>query len=168
MKKRNINKEPNIIKYKNEDTNEIKKLLLILLGIVVIVFLLFFITSKYLLKDGFQNTKPTQVENISYDKVNVGTIFNRPYDEYFVFAFDSTLENASYYNAIISNYTGKIKVYTLDLSIPKNHEYAKETANKNAKNVSELAFAEVNLIHIKDGKIVDYLDNISDIEKKLK
>lgn len=168
MKRRSKKSEPNIIKYRNEDTNEIKKLLLILLGIIIIVALLFFITSKFLLKDGLHNTEPTTVENINYDKISVGTIFNRPYDEYLVFVFDSTKEESAYYNALVSNYSGNMKIYTLDLSIPKNHEYVKESANKTAKTVSELAFTDVNLIHIKDGKILEYLDNISNIEKKLK
>lgn len=172
MKKKikiNKQKEKRIIKYKNEDTNEIKKLLLILLGIIAIVALLFFITSKYLLKDGFQKeVTPTKDIEISYTSVDVGTMFNRPYDEYYVFAFDSVDDNSSYYNALIGTYTGKEKVYILDLSIPKNNVYIKEKANKNAQSISELAFEKTNLIHIKNGKIIEYLTDIKDIEKKLK
>lgn len=173
MKKESINttkkSKQKIIKYKNEDTNEIKKLLLILLGIIAIVFLLFFITSKYLLKDGFQKEQPsTKSVEIDYTSVDVGTMFNRPYEEYLVFAFNANDDNNAYYHALISTYTGKVKLYSLDLSILKNKEYVKEEANKEAKNISELAFGKLNLIHIKNGKIVEYLTDIKDIEKKLK
>lgn len=173
MKTKNIKNDKKnaqkVIKYQNEDTNEIKKLILILLGIIIIVFLLFFITSKYLLKDGFQkSTSETKQVEISYSTLNVGMLFNRPYEQYLVFAYDKTNSDSAYYNALISAYTGKEKIYTLDLSIPKNKEYIKEKANKNAKNVAELAFEEVNLIEIKNGRIVDFLTDIKEIEKRLK
>ena len=169
MKKTTKKNEPQLIKYQNEDTNEIKKLLLILICIVAIVFLLFFITSKYLLKDGFQNNDVTSDNvEIIYNRVDVGTMFNRPYDEYYVFAFDSKSDDSDYYNALMNRYSGNTKIYTLDLSIPKNSVYVKEKANKAAKNVSDLAFTSVNLIHIKNGKIDSYLDDIKEIEKKLK
>ncbi len=171
MKKTNIKEKKNnqtVIKYKNEETSEIKKLLIILLGIIVVVFLLFFITSKYILKDGFQNDDKASSIEIVYNKVDVGTMFNRPYEEYLVFAFDSTSKDSNYYNALIATYSGKEKIYTLDLSIPKNKAYVKEKANTSAKSASDITFASVNLIHIKNGKITEFITNIEEIEKRLK
>ncbi len=178
MKKKNEKKQKKIVPVKsslikdvNEDTNQIKKFAIILLGVALIAVLLYFLTAKYLVKDEFQgDDKASSEVNISYDLVNGGNVFNRPYDEYYVFAYNPTEARAVYYASLISNYKeiGKKKIYFMDLSLDINKQYVKEKSNKEASKPSELELIDPTLILIKDGKISKYYDEEETIIEKLK
>lgn len=171
MKKKNkdvktIKKET--IKYVNEDTDQIKKFIFILIGVSIIAALLYFVTAKYLVKDKFQDDKETKEEvTLGYDMVRLGNVFNRPYDEYFVFAYDATNHKASYYAALLSNYK-KNKIYFMDLSIKTNKKAVGDVGNKIATKPDELSIKEPTLMLIKDGKISNYYEGIEEIENVLK
>lgn len=49
MEKKKIkgNKKSEVIKYVNEDTNQMKKFVFILIGVAVIALLLYFLTAKF-------------------------------------------------------------------------------------------------------------------------
>lgn len=172
MKKNNGSKkvEPTIIKNVNEDTNEVKKFIIILVGVALVAVLLYFVSSKVLIKDGVKNddTKDTEV-SFSYSTVDVGNVFNRPYKEYYVYAFDIESLKASYYTSLTSGIKNEEhKVYFLNLASELNKAYVGEKSNKDAKNAKELSLVEPTLIKIADGKIVKYLDKLEDIESELK
>jgi hypothetical protein len=153
------------IKYVNEDTNEVKKFVYILIGVAIIVVLLYFLTAKYLVKDNFQSTDDdtTEVE-ITYDTVNVGNVFNRPYDTYYVFAYDSSESKAIYYATFVNNFDDDNgKLYFLDLSTEINKKYVGENGNSKATKTSELSLKSPTLIQIKNGKIVNYYEDIDEI-----
>ena len=158
-----------VIKYANEDTNEIKKFALILVGVAVIAVLLYFVTAKYLVKDNFQSKDNTPAsEDITYNAVKGGTLFNRPYDEYYVLAYDKSDETSPYYSVLTSLYDGETKLYTMDLSLDVNKQYIGEKGNAKATKPSELSIINPTLILIKDGKILKYYegkDTIADILK---
>lgn len=163
-------KNPTLIREVNEDTNQMKKFFLILLCVAIITLLLYFLTAKYLVKDNFQD-KQEEVSEVefSYDTVNVGNVFNRPYDSYYVFAYDSSSNYASYYATLLSNFKeSETPIYFLDLSVELNKKYVKETSNPSASKPSELSLKEPTLILIKDGKISKYYEDISKIEEVLK
>lgn len=167
-KKNNVKKvDVEIIRDINEDTDQIKKFIFILIGVAIVAVLLYFISSRYVIKDGVDSDETLASETISYDKVDVGNVFNRPYDEYYVMAYDPDSLKASYYAALLNNFTDD-KIYFLDLSIEINKKYVGETSNKKATVPSELSLTEPTLIKIKDGKIAKYLDTLDDIEKELK
>jgi len=167
MKRKSIkNKEvkPSVIKDINEDTNEVKKLIFILLGVVLIALLLYFITAKYLVKDNFQSEEEATAEiTITYDTVKAGNLFNRPYDEYYVFAYDSSSTSANYYSTLLNKYNGDTKIYYLDLSVEVNKQYVGETGNSKASNVSELSIVDPTLILIKNGSINEYYEGKTSI-----
>lgn len=151
--------KPGVIKYVNEDTNEIKKFVLILLGVALIAVILFFVTAKYIVKDRFQDNKSTVTsDTIDYSSIDAGTLFNRPYNEYYVIAYDTEAPEAAYINIVKSSVASKGKVYYMDLSIESNKKYVGETGNKNATNASELKLVNPTLIHIKSGKIANYYE----------
>jgi hypothetical protein len=153
------------IKYVNEDTNEIKKFIYILIGVAIIVVLLYVLTAKYLVKDNFQSEEgdTTEVE-ITYDTVNVGNVFNRPYDNYYVFAYDSSDAKAVYYATFVNNFDDDNgKLYFLDLSTDINKKYVSEEGNSKATKSSELALKSPTLIEIKNGKISGYYEDIDEI-----
>ena len=173
MKKRELKtskeNKSGVIKYVNEDTNEIRKFILILGCVALIAVILYFVTAKYLVKDRFQEKTNTIVEEtISYDTVKGGSLFNRPYDEYYVLAYEKDNTDASYYAALVNNYSGDIKIYTMDLSLETNKQYTGEKGNSSATNASELSLVSPTLIFIKDGKISKYYEGKDDITDALK
>ncbi|MGN1378799.1 MAG: hypothetical protein ACI4XR_00135 [Bacilli bacterium] len=169
-KKNNINK----VKNKNTDTidNEIVRFIIIFFIIAVVVIGLYFLSKSIVDKRNSDNNTTETIE-IAYDKLNVGMIFNRPYDEYYVMIYDSNIEQAVYYSTILTKYKNtdnSIKIYYCDLSEKVNSVYYSETenGNTNASNINELSFGNLTLIKIKNGKIALYLEDIEDIKKELK
>lgn len=166
--KNNLKSTNTVIKDINEDTNQIKKFIIILIGVALVSVLLYFISSKYLVKDGVEKESESTPEVISYSRVNVGNVFNRPYDEYYVFAYDPESLEASYYASLLNNFSIKAgKIYFLDLSVDINKRAISDTSNKEAKNASELKIKEPTLIKIKNGKIDLYLDTRDAIDKEI-
>lgn len=179
MKKENEKKvkkvkalESTLIKNVNDDTDQIKKFAYILIGVAIVALLLYVFSSKILIKDGVnkKSDKDTNAsETITYATVDVGNVFNRPYDEYYVLAYDPDSLKASVYSTIMMNTSEeKGKIYFLNLGSDINKPYVKEESNKKATKVSELALKEPTLIKISKGKVEKYLETLEDIEKELK
>ena len=172
MKKKTItekkNKKQEMIKYVNEDTNEVKKFIYILVGVALVAILLYFVSAKYLIKDRFQNKDTDITESINYDDVNIGNVFNRPYDTYFILATDGENLDYPYLMALKQGYKGEEKIYNLDLSLDINKTHTGEVGNRNATNPSELILVNPTLIRINNGTIVGYYEGIEEIESILK
>ena len=101
------------INYESNDIKEIKSLIIITIVVIAIAVGLFFLTN-YL-----NNKKATSNINIDYDTCIVGNMFNRPYNEYYVFLYSSTDKNASTYKGLITSYKDKddaLKVYYVDMN----------------------------------------------------
>ncbi len=170
MKKNNkkIDAKNEVIKQTSDESDQIKTFVYILLGVALITVLLYFLSSKVLIKDGVDKKEESGEVSIAYNNVNVGNVFNRPDDEYYVFAFDPTTTKANYYYALMSNFdTEKTNMYYLDLAVEINKNYIKEESNKNATKASELALKEPTLMLIKKGKIAKYLESEEEIVKEL-
>lgn len=166
MKRNKKNKEAKLIKTINEDTNQVGKFFLILFGLIIIMGLLYVLTSKNLNDNSVESTETT----ISYTTVNVGNVFNRPYDNYYVLAYDLQNDENSLYS-ISNNYmneSGSKKLYTLDLGLKVNQKYVKEVSNKNATKPNELSLTNPTLIEIENGKIIKYYDTVESIQNVLK
>lgn len=170
-KKNKTNKtvEPGLIKNENEESRLIGKLIMILIGVAAVSLLLYFVTAKFLVKDDFQKEEePRKEETIAYTEVNVGNVFNRPYDKYYVFAYDPSSLKASLYASWMANVDKDTKIYFLNLSKEINKSVIGKQSNKNATNSSELSLKEPTLIQISKGKISAYIEDESEIEAKLK
>lgn len=167
-KKENIkNKEPELIKYTNDDTDQVKKFILILVGVAIVAVALYFLSSKVLIKDGVDKEVKDVAETIEYTKVDVGNIFNRPYEEYYVLAYDPNSLSASIYSSLIGTFNKEdSKIYFLDLSTEVNKAYVGD-GNKDATKASEISLKEPTLIKITNGKITAYLEDLESIEKEL-
>lgn len=163
------NEKIGTIKYANEDTNEVKKFALILLGVAIIAVFLYFVTAKYLVKDNFQSKDNTEItEEIGNNTLKGGTLFNRPYDEYYVLCYDKEDESAPYYEVLTNLYSGNVKLYIMDLSLKINEQYIGEAGNSKASKPEELSIVNPTLILIKNGSINKYYegkDNITNILK---
>lgn len=153
-------------KYDSEDTKEIRNLIIIAVILIALAVGLYFLTDS-ILKKKTNNT--TKVE-FDYTECTVGTMFNRPYDEYYVFLFDSTSTSASQYQSLISNYEKKEnskKIYFVDLSIKFNSPYVGEKSNKKPTKASEVQIKDSALILIKNSKVSKYYESVTDYEKVL-
>ena len=152
------------INYESNDTKEIKSLIIITIVVIAIAVGLFFLTN-YL-----NNKKATSNINIDYDTCIVGNMFNRPYNEYYVFLYSSTDKNASTYKGLITSYKDKddaLKVYYVDMNDKFNSAYLSETSNKKPTESSEVKINESALILIKDGKVEKYYESLEDIDVTL-
>ena len=86
---------------------DIKKFLIILTILIVVVVGLYFLSNAIVNKRDNKESNVNTNITISYDTLNVGMIFNRPYDEYYVIAYDSTIDDAIVCSTLITNYTKK-------------------------------------------------------------
>lgn len=152
--------------YVNEDTKEIRNLIIITVVVIALALGLYFLTDKVLNKDTTSDTNA----DVDYTTCLIGNMFNRPYDEYYVFAFSSEDENASKYSSLISTYEKKdkaLKIYKIDLDNNFNKSAVSETSNKKPTSASDVKIKNSALIHIKNGKVVNYYESSSDYEKVL-
>ena len=157
------------IRIDNGDTKEIRNLIIITLVILAIATLLYILTEKVVDKKVNTTTTTAKVE-INYDICTVGTMFNRPYDEYYVFLYDSTSENSDQYNSLLNTYKSKtsaLKIYYVDLSKKFNSTYVADTSNKNPSSPSEVKIKSSALILIKNGKVSKYYETVANYEKVL-
>ena len=164
---KNNNKKIKEQKYVSEDMKEISRLIFITLGIVIIVLGLYFLTDKVALKD---KDNETSSSDFDYSAAIVGTMFNRPYSEYYVFLYDATDDNANQYQSLVSTYEAKEeakKIYFVDLSKSFNSKYLSDKSNPNPTNPSEVQIKDSALVLIKNGKVANYYENVEDYEKVL-
>lgn len=153
------------INYESNDTKEIKSLIIITVVVVVIAVGLFFLTNYLNNKKTSNNTK------IDYDTCIVGNMFNRPYNEYYVFLYSSTDKNASTYKGLITSYKDKddaLKIFYVDMNDKFNAAYLSEASNKKPTDVNEVKIKESALILIKDGKVEKYYESLEDYKNTLK
>jgi hypothetical protein len=162
-------------KYETEEQKEIKKFFIVLIGLVVIILGIYLFTRAFITKDLFDNSSDVTYESgtISYDTAIVGTMLNRPYDEYYVMAFDSEGTKTNYYNTIASSYISSddsLKVYYIDLANELNKSYvASDNDEVTVKftSLDELKLGEVTLIKIKKGKVTKIITDIDSIASEL-
>lgn len=151
-------------KYESNDTKEIKGLIIITLIVILIIIGLFFLTNF------ITNKKDSSSLEFNYDTCLVGTMFNRPYDNYYVFLYSSKDLNASTYRGLITNYSDKDsskKVYYVDLDDYFNKAYLAEESNKNAIGIDDLKIKDSALVYINDGKIVKYYETLEEYKNVL-
>ena len=159
-------------KDKKEETAEdtIKSFGLTLLGVFV------FMGVCYLLVIGMKAlgvfeagyTAPVKGSTeFDYEFIPIGTVFNRSDKNYYVLFdnYESDYTKDPYINSLLDDET--IPVYKVDMSKEENSKYKSETANKNAKNVSELKINDITLVKITNGKISSYIIGRESIEEYL-
>ncbi len=162
-----------------EDENEVKTFIIILVIIVVIVGGIYALT-EYFKKDDKkeENTNTVEKGSINYEKLSVGMLLNRPYDDYYVLVYDSKDDDAILYSTIMSKYMQKssekdyIKIYFCDLNNALNkpyHDVNKDgKSNPKATKIEDLDFGKVTLLKISKGKITNYLEDFEKIKSELK
>lgn len=151
-------------KYENDDIKLIKKLLLILLIIVLVILGLYVFTDKVVMEK--QETNVNEVE-FDYDTATIGTILNRPYDEYMVLLYNSKEDNATYYSTLLAKYTGDEKLYFVDLSLKSSEKYISDTSSGIFISINDAKFSGPTLLKIKNGKVIKFLETKEEIKENL-
>ncbi len=162
-----------------EDEMDIKSFIIILVVIVLIIVGIYFVTSHIQKKNEVEELEVTAGE-IDYEITSVGTILNRPYDEYYVLVYDSKDSAAVKYSGLMARYSEKsnlglkdyIKIYYCDLDNALNKPYYNvnndNKSNPKATKVQDFDFGDLTLLKIKDGKITNYIEDYKTIQEKLK
>ena len=155
------------------DENVIKSMTIITCIIVVLIAIVYGVTE--LLKEKPEEVKEVVAGNINYDKVSVGMLLNRPYDEYYVLVFNSEDSKAILYSTVLTQYLQKEekkKIYFCDLNNNLNSPYYNvnndDKSNPKATKIEDLDFGEITLLKIKNNKINKYIENLDEIKEVLK
>lgn len=160
------------IKITDENDDIIKRFLLLFVIIVIIVIGVYFLTTLLVDKRTPKSDDNTLTGEVNSSIVSVGTMLNRPYNEYYVMVYDADDAEAIYYSSLITNYEKKEnakKIYFCNLGNKLNSDFSAKggESNPEAKTIDELKFGKVTLIKVKDGKINKYIENIDDIKATL-
>lgn len=159
-----------------EEENNIRVLIIIVIVIVVLIGIVYGITEAVKKENPIQDEIKTG--SINYDKTTVGTILNRPYDEYFVLLYDATDSNAVLYSTILTKYLQNTenkdftKIYFCDLDNKLNEKYYNVNndgkSNKKANKVEDFDFMDLTLLKIEKGKVIQYVEDLDKIKDILK
>lgn len=177
MGKEKSNNKQKKVKYRTAEQEEMIKFLGVILVVVVCVLLVYFLTRAFVTKDLFNKKDENQSEevvqgSVNYSVASVGQILNRPYDEYYVFVYDSTSDYATDMVSLKSEYNSsekKLHTYTVDLSNYLNKDYYKpKDVNTKATKVSEFKFGDITLIKVKNGEVSKYITDYTKMQSELK
>lgn len=190
MKKSKIKENPIMLKDKDikklkknnmgfssdEDENAIKSFVIIVIVIAVLAGVIYFLTNKFVDNES-EYVKTVTPGSINYDIVSVGTMFNRPYDDYYVLVYDVDNSDAVKYSTIMNKYMGNSeedgykKIYFCNLGNSLNSKYynvnGDHKSNPNATGIDDLNFGDLTLLEIKNGKIIKYVEKYDTIKEML-
>lgn len=160
------------VKMRSETEETIKKFVILIIIMVIIVVGGYFLSRIIVDKRDSVEQESTNAGEVDYDIASIGTLLNRPYEEYYVMIYNSEDSDAIYYSSLITNYQAKknsLKIYYCDLSNALNAKYVANDGNTNptAKNTEDLRFGEVTLIKVKDGKISKAYETAEKIKENL-
>ena len=128
------------LKIQTTEQSELKSFLIVILVVLVGVGLLFLATKAFVTKDLFGGNKEKTEEKevvgeVNYDVTIMGSLLNRPYDEYYAVIYDTTGDYMYDMSSLVTAYKG-VKdakhIYTVDLNNKLNKDYY-DPANVNTK-----------------------------------
>lgn len=145
-------------------SNEVHKLLKVLLGVIIFLGVFYLITNLVLNKDEKKTDEKVET-TIQYDEILAGSSFAMKPEKYLVVYYDFTDEELSELASKVYDYTysGEKTIYTVDMSNGFNKSFVKEKANTNPTKASELAINGPTLIYFKEGKVSKYIEGSKDI-----
>lgn len=152
----------------SDDEKQIKSLIIIFVVVVLICVGLYFLTDGMIKKESNKSLNNEEVK-INYDIATVGTMFNRVEDEYYVLLY-SNEENGVDLNSALDKYRSSddyIKTYYIDLDLKINSSANGKDMIENPSNSKEVSVTEPTLYKIIDGKVVDCITGIENIEDVL-
>lgn len=153
----------------NDDYKKVITFIIVLIVIGICIGAIFFLNGKFVSKDMFQKTTTTTTKEVSYDPtlLTVSTLFTVKDSEYLVLLYDANNKtNGFLYNELVLGYVeDKVSLYSIDMSNAMNKKYydTKGKENTTPTKSSEVLITKPTLMHIKKGKVVDYITKRDDI-----
>ena len=156
-------------KIKSEVENEVYSFIKILIVVVLLILGVYFFTNAFVNKE-YDAKENIQDGVVSSNSIIVGSIFNRPYKEYYVLAYKGNENDAVLFDSYVNLYESKenaLRIYTINLDNVLNSGYYSEKGNSKAQKLDELKISSPTLIKIKSGNISKYIEGQSNVKKEL-
>ena len=168
-----INKvKKDLVYSSNDSTDEMSKLLkivLIVTGVMIVFYgITTFVTKKVNAVKTAKLGKSSKKVSIQYDSVLIGSMLNME-GHYFVLIEKQDDDNSSEYNTILKSIEANddaLKVYTSDLGSSFNKQYLDKENNFDS-DLTKFKVKDTTLLEIEEHKIKDTFDNYDSIKGKL-
>lgn len=161
-------------KYRSEEQMEMIRFIRILIIVIIVILGIYFFTRIFVTKDllNEENNETEVTEGtINYDRTMVGSMLNKPEEEYYVIIYNSENLRAVYYSGLVTKYLQNedhLRVYFADLNNELNTRfYDPENANLDINNISDLKVGDITLIRVRNGSIAEALTSEEDIASEL-
>lgn len=172
-KKEGKRKREEVYHASSSKSDEITKLVEVIL-IILVVFAAFYLITSWVTKSKTapsNENKPNKAEEkiIQYDEILLGNLLREPNDEYYVLAIKEDDSSASYYKSQIATYDekeGHLRVYTSQLANSFNKKYLSEESNLLVENSKDLKVKDTTLFRIKNGKVEEAIEGTESIVQK--
>jgi hypothetical protein len=137
---------------------------------IVMFFVAFYLLTLYITHKNTEknDTEEAPVEaTISYDEIVIGRSLSMSDKDYLVIYYDNT--NADISTACgdaVNNYRSNNtkKIYYVDMSSMFNSSHVTEgESNKNPETAKDLLINGPTVIHVLDGKVVDYVEGLDSV-----
>ena len=158
------------ITYKSDEQIEITKFAKILAIILVLIAAVYFISKNVSKNKEAEKETDTVEVDINYDKAIIGNLFNRPYDTYYAFIYDSASDEAGLYNQLLTKYNNKsdsIKTYYSDLNNGLNKKFYDKDNTNYTNDLTTLKVGDFTLLKIANGKLTKSVNSYDAAKKEL-
>ncbi len=155
-----------------EEKKAVKNFIIILLVVLVCGVAVYFLTRAFVSKDLFKKDEEEdkmQEVTLSYDTAIVGTMLNRPYDDYYVVLYDEKKDESFVYSNFRITYTREtdhLPLYFVDLGNVMNEDHVGDETTI-TDNVKDMKFGEFTLLRVKKGKITKTITDLDKAAKEL-
>ena len=161
-------------KYRSEEQEEMIRFIRILIIVIIVILGIYFFTRIFVTKDLLnkeEDNTPITEGTINYTMTLIGSMLNKPEEEYYVIIYNADDIRSVYYSGLISNYNRNedaLTVYYANLANELNKKfYAPDNMNLETTNISDLRVGDLTLIKVKNGEIAEVWDNEEEIANEL-
>ena len=163
-----MSKKDNLRKIARQSTGEneeVIRMIKVLVGVVLALAAFYFLFAIYSGEISFgkkEEKEPVEIQNV---EILAGTVFNRIESEYYVMFYDFDGSYSYSCSAIYNLYSQKSgKMYLVDLGNNLNKDYIADSKDAvNTDNISSLRVMDPTIIKIKDGKAIEVVSGIDDV-----
>jgi len=164
-----LNKEikKNMIAKSNSD--ELTKLIQLIL-IVSVILVIFYLITTWVTDNKRPNNsneeETVQDTIIQYDEILIGNLLAQPNDEYYALVIAEDDADATSYNTLINTYRDKensLRVYSSKLDSVFNNKYKSDESYFDTEKISEVKFKMSTLVKVQNKKVVEQYEGSSDI-----
>ncbi len=140
---------------------ELRNVLIISISVLVIIVLFFWITAVRLNQPYEIRVPEFTINNeIKFDKILIGEMFNLPEENYFVYVRDENNPNDMLFESLVATNDLGYRHYEANLNSFFNYHFLAEESNQDKNN---LQFKTSTILLIKDNQIVEFLEEKDEV-----